>query len=155
MRAAMVGHRDEHRRQPPHIVRVRQCILMVLPHAVNDRRMAGIARRAVIELAAEVDDFHEACLLGWELRRTLARDQEKLTPVFCATSAESVCQEIMRRVSPMSASVGALECCLFSVTSLIQLGSIGPLLSLELDSFGDLQIGTCDPLPGCQTSPAR
>src|ERR1700755_126019 len=69
MRAAMGGHRDENRRQTPPIVRVRQRVLVVLPHAVDDGRVAGIARRAMIELAAEVDDFHEACLLGWELRR--------------------------------------------------------------------------------------
>jgi hypothetical protein len=32
---------------------------MRLPDAVDDGRLAGIARRAVIELAAQIDDSHD------------------------------------------------------------------------------------------------
>jgi hypothetical protein len=35
---------------------------------VNDRRMSGIAGGAVIELAAEVDDFHGKAFRGGTLR---------------------------------------------------------------------------------------
>src|SRR5689334_23154245 len=57
MRAAVVGHRNEHRRQPPDVGFLHRAGV-VLPHSVDDRGMSGIARGTVIELAAEVDDFH-------------------------------------------------------------------------------------------------
>ena len=59
MRAAMVGHRDEHRGKPVDIAGVGKGILVVLPDAMDDGRMAGIGRSAMMEFAAEVDDFHE------------------------------------------------------------------------------------------------
>src|SRR6185437_12320045 len=59
MGAAMVGHGKIHRRETVHIAAVRKRLFMRLPHAVNDRGMAGIIRRAVIELAAEVDNLHK------------------------------------------------------------------------------------------------
>src|SRR5262245_20838133 len=57
MGAAMVGHRDEHRGQPPHAAGVHEGFLVGLPDAMHDRRVAGIGGRAVIELAAEIDDL--------------------------------------------------------------------------------------------------
>src|SRR5580698_2170637 len=57
MGAGVVGHRDEHRGQPVHIAGGSVGFLMRGPDAVDDRRMAGIGRRLVIELAAEVDDL--------------------------------------------------------------------------------------------------
>ena len=62
MGAAMIRHRDEHRRQPIDVSRIGKRLLVVLPHAVDDRRMTGIARGAMIEFAAEVDDFHRVGL---------------------------------------------------------------------------------------------
>ena len=69
MGAAVIGHRDEHRRQSPDIAGVGQRVGVVLPHAVHDRGMSGIAGRAVIELAAEIDDFHEEGLIEGESAR--------------------------------------------------------------------------------------
>src|SRR6185312_12817415 len=81
MRAAVIGHRDEHRCQPPDIAGGGKRIGMVLPYAVDDGRMSRVARGTVIELAAEVDDLHES-LPGPTSRRSLAHDPEKWAPVF-------------------------------------------------------------------------
>src|ERR1700716_2260525 len=63
MGAGVVGHGDEHRRQPVHAV-FGQRIRMALPDAVDDGGMPGIARGAMIKLAAEIDDFHFWFSLG-------------------------------------------------------------------------------------------
>ena len=57
MGAGMVHHRDEHRCQPVHITGLGKGFFVGLPDPVHDRRVAGIARGAVIELSAEVDDL--------------------------------------------------------------------------------------------------
>jgi hypothetical protein len=51
VRAAVIGHRDEHDAVAVHVARLGKSLLVGLPHAVDDRRLARIARRAVIELA--------------------------------------------------------------------------------------------------------
>jgi hypothetical protein len=57
MRAGMIRHRDERRRKAVHIAGIGERILMALPDAMDQGRVAGIGRGAVVELAAEVDDF--------------------------------------------------------------------------------------------------
>ncbi len=49
MGAGMVAHRDEHRRQPPYVAGLDEGVLVRLPQAVNDGRVAGIDRRALME----------------------------------------------------------------------------------------------------------
>jgi hypothetical protein len=56
--AGVVHHGDEHRRQPVHIAGLSKGFFVRLPDAVHDGRMARIARGAVIELPAQVDDLH-------------------------------------------------------------------------------------------------
>ena len=46
--AAMVGHREEHRRQAVHVAGIGKGLFVGLPDAVDDRGMAGIARGAVV-----------------------------------------------------------------------------------------------------------
>src|SRR5690348_15146771 len=58
MRAAVVGHGEEHHAVAVHAAVLRLRLLVRLPDAVDDRWLARIARRAVIELAAQVDDLH-------------------------------------------------------------------------------------------------
>jgi len=58
MRARVVRHRDEHRRKSINVFGIGERFLVSLPHAVHDGGMAGVARRAVIQLTAEIDDFH-------------------------------------------------------------------------------------------------
>src|SRR3569832_797561 len=65
MGAAVVGHGEIHRGEPVHLAAVRKGFLVRLPRTVDDGRVAGIARRAVIKLAAEVDDLHERSFLFW------------------------------------------------------------------------------------------
>src|SRR6185437_12099885 len=47
-----------------HAVVLRARLLVRLPDAVDDRRLARIARGAVIEVAAEIDDLHGD--ISWE-----------------------------------------------------------------------------------------
>ena len=56
--AGMVDHRNEHRGKSVHIAGLGKGFLVGLPDAMHDRRMAGIAWGAVIEVAAEIDDLH-------------------------------------------------------------------------------------------------
>ena len=50
-------------------------LLVGLPDAVDDRRLARIARRAVIELAAQIDDAHGAILPNFDCSATSCLDQ--------------------------------------------------------------------------------
>src|SRR6185437_5576612 len=84
MGAAMVGHGKIHRRETVHIAAVRKRLFMRLPHAVNDRGMAGIIRRAVIELAAEVDNLHKQSFP--ERCMSSLRSQGRHYPVVSLTS---------------------------------------------------------------------
>src|SRR5205823_2621754 len=56
--AAMIRHREEHHAVAVHISGLDERFLMRLPNAVNDRWLARISRRAVIELPAQVDHSH-------------------------------------------------------------------------------------------------
>jgi hypothetical protein len=60
----MVGHGVEHHHVAVDVAGLGERFLVRLPDAVDDRRLARIARRAVIEVAAEIDDAH-----GWFLPR--------------------------------------------------------------------------------------
>src|SRR6202043_3515598 len=57
--AGVVGHRDEHRGKPVHVAGFGERVFVGLPDAVDDGRMARIARGAVVELTAEIDDLHD------------------------------------------------------------------------------------------------
>src|SRR5262249_16445836 len=56
VRAAVVRHGEIHHAVALHVAGVDEGLLVRLPDAVNDRRLSRIARRAMIELAAQVDD---------------------------------------------------------------------------------------------------
>ena len=58
VRAAVVGHGEEHHAVALDVAGFGERLLVGLPDAVDDGRLARIARGAVIKLAAEIDDFH-------------------------------------------------------------------------------------------------
>src|SRR5213080_5241902 len=66
--AAMIRHREEHHAVAVHISGVDERFLMRLPDAVNDRWLARISRRAVIELPAQVDHSHGLFLPSFVVR---------------------------------------------------------------------------------------
>ena len=55
----VVRHRDEHRGKPVHLAGFGERFLVGLPDAVDDGRMARIARGTVVEFTAEIDDLHD------------------------------------------------------------------------------------------------
>src|SRR3569832_1463697 len=91
MGAAMVGHGEIHRGEPVHLAAVRKGFLVRLPHPVDDGGVAGIVRRAMITLAAEVDDLHERSFLAFQffLRHCEERSSEAIhmraRPVWIAS----------------------------------------------------------------------
>src|SRR5690606_37476106 len=56
--AAVVGHREEHHAVAVNVAGIGERLLVGFPDAMDHRRLARIARRAVIKLPAEVDDLH-------------------------------------------------------------------------------------------------
>jgi hypothetical protein len=58
MGAAVIGHAEEHNRVAVDVAGVGEGLLMALPHAVDDRRLARIGGRAMIEFPGLVNDFH-------------------------------------------------------------------------------------------------
>ena len=58
MRAAVVGHGEEHDAVAMDVPGVGIGLFVRFPDAVNDRRLSRIGRSPVIELAAQVDDSH-------------------------------------------------------------------------------------------------
>ena len=58
VRSAMVGHGEIHDAVAVHIAGIGKSLLMRLPNAMDDGRLARIARRAMVEFAAEVDNAH-------------------------------------------------------------------------------------------------
>ena len=59
MRAAVVGHREIHHGIAVDVSGVGECLFMGFPDAVDDRRLARIGRRAMMEFPAQVDDSHQ------------------------------------------------------------------------------------------------
>src|SRR5436190_18249310 len=58
MRTAMVGHGEIHDAVAVNVAGIGKSFSVRLPDAVNDRRLARITRRAMVELAAQIDDAH-------------------------------------------------------------------------------------------------
>src|SRR5262249_38108847 len=64
VRAAMVGHREKHHHIAVDVSGIDEGLLMRLPDAVDDWRLPWIAWRAVVEVAAEIDDAHLSSARG-------------------------------------------------------------------------------------------
>ena len=62
VRAAVVGHGEEHHAVALDVAGVGECLLVGLPDAVDDGRLARIARGAVVELTAQIDDLQDSVL---------------------------------------------------------------------------------------------
>ena len=58
VRAAMVGHGEIHDAVAVHIAGIGKGFLMCFPNAMDDGRLARVARGAMVELAAEVNNAH-------------------------------------------------------------------------------------------------
>ena len=58
MRAAVIGHGEKHHGIALDIAGIDERLFVRLPHAVDDRRLPRIGRRAMIKLAAQIDDAH-------------------------------------------------------------------------------------------------
>jgi hypothetical protein len=61
----VVGHREEHHAVALDVAGVDERLLVGFPDAVDDGRLARIARGAVIELAAEINDLPGLLLTDW------------------------------------------------------------------------------------------
>src|SRR5271166_1638101 len=59
---AVVGHGEVHHRIALDVAGIYKRFFVGLPHAVNDRRMSWVTRRAVIEISAQIDDPHRMLL---------------------------------------------------------------------------------------------
>src|SRR5207237_10019313 len=58
VRTAMVGHGEIHDAVAVNVAGIGKSFSVRLPDAVNDRRLARITWRAMVELAAQIDDAH-------------------------------------------------------------------------------------------------
>ena len=62
--AAVIGHREEHHAVALDVAGIGERLLVGLPDAVDDGRLARIARGAVVELTAQIDDLHRQSSLS-------------------------------------------------------------------------------------------
>src|SRR4029079_13577444 len=82
MGAGMVAHRDEHRGQPVPMSGFDEGLFVRLPQAMDNRRMAGINRRPLIKLPAEIDDPHDSVSLCSVVRGSTHPARLKLASFF-------------------------------------------------------------------------
>src|SRR5262249_24968817 len=82
MRAAMIRHGEIHHAVTLDISGLSESLLMRLPRAVDDGRLPRITWRAVIEIAAQIDDTHcSSPVAAPTLSTSLARDNATANPL--------------------------------------------------------------------------
>jgi hypothetical protein len=72
MRAAMIGHGEKHYHIALDVAGFDERLFVRLPNAVDDRRLSRIGRRAMIKLAAEIDDPHASPFSVFTASRLIA-----------------------------------------------------------------------------------